>query len=154
VSRTATPADIAAGRATTPTTDDVSEVPGAAWLIDGNNVFGSRPDRWWNDPQAAKLRLAQRVAKWCRTHDDPVVLVFDAPVASETLALAGGNLTIEVATRRGRDAADDHIVERARNVASPSVVTSDRGLQRLLVELCGEGVRIVGVMRFREMIGY
>ena len=153
-SRTAAPVGSAAGRVTTATTDDVSEVPHASWLIDGNNVFGSRPDRWWNDPQAAKLRLAQRVAEWCRTHDDPVVLVFDAPVAPETLALAGGNLAIEVATRRGRDAADDHIVERARNVASPSIVTSDRGLQRRLVELRGDDVRIVGVMRFREMIGY
>ena len=115
--RTATPADSAAVTATTATIEDVSEVLDAAWLIDGNNVFGSRPDRWWNDPQAAKLRLAQHVAEWCRTHDDPVILVFDAPVASETLALAGGNLTIEVATRRGRDAADDRIVERTRNVA-------------------------------------
>jgi len=129
-------------------------VNGRTWLVDGNNVFGSRPDGWWNDPQAAKRRLAQRVAEWCRTHDDSVILVFDAPVASATLELAGGNLTIEAAARRGRDAADDQIVERARDIAAPRVVTSDRGLQRRLVEQAGEAVDIIGVTRFREMIGY
>ena len=127
---------------------------GRTWLVDGNNVFGSRPDGWWNDPQAAKRRLAQRVAEWCRTHDDPVILVFDAPVASATLELAGGNLTIEAAARRGRDAADDQIVERARDMGAPRVVTSDRGLRRRLVEQAGDAVDIIGVTRFREMIGY
>ena len=23
------------------------------WVVDGNNVFGSRPDGWWNDRTAA-----------------------------------------------------------------------------------------------------
>ena len=127
---------------------------GRTWLVDGNNVFGSRPDGWWNDPQAAKRRLAQRVAEWCRTHDDPVILVFDAPVAPTTLELAGGNLTIEAAPRRGRDAADDQIVERARDIAAPRVVTSDHGLRRRLVEQSGDAVEVIGVTRFREMIGY
>ena len=124
------------------------------WLVDGNNVFGSRPDRWWNDPPAAKRRLAQHVAEWCRTHDDPVILVFDAPVAGDTLELAGGNLTIEVATRRGRDAADDRIVELAAEIDTPRVVTSDRGLRQRLVEQSDGEVQIVGVSRFRELIGY
>ena len=124
------------------------------WLVDGNNVFGSRPDGWWNDPQAAKRRLAQRIAEWCRTHDDRVILVFDAPVAPATLELAGGNLTIEAAARRGRDAADDQIVERAGDIAAPRVVTSDRGLRRRLVEQAGDTVEVIGVTRFREMIGY
>jgi predicted RNA-binding protein with PIN domain len=129
-------------------------VSDCTWLVDGNNVFGSRPDRWWNDPPAAKRRLAQHVAEWCRTHDDPVILVFDAPVAPDTLELAGGNLTIESATRRGRDAADDRIVELAADVVMPCVVTSDRGLRRRLVEESAGAVEIVGVSRFRGLIGY
>ena len=81
------------------------------WIIDGNNVFGSRPDGWWNDRDGAANRFAQQVAEWCRTHGDDVTIVFDAPVSQATLDVAGGNLEIVEAPRRGRNAADDHIVE-------------------------------------------
>lgn len=80
------------------------------WFVDGNNVMGSRPDGWWNDPAAAKARLTQEIAEWCRSHDDRVVVVFDRPVAPAAEQLAGGNLTVEFAPRSGRDAADHHIV--------------------------------------------
>ncbi|MFN3217983.1 MAG: hypothetical protein ACE367_15925 [Acidimicrobiales bacterium] len=80
------------------------------WFVDGNNVMGSRPDGWWNDPAAAKARLTQEIAEWCRTHDDRVVVVFDRPVAPAAEQLAGGSLTVEFAPRSGRDAADHHIV--------------------------------------------
>lgn len=121
------------------------------WLVDGNNVFGSRPDGWWNDRDAAAGRFTQRVAEWCRTHDDDVVIVFDAPVAAATEALGGGNLSIVEAQRRGRDAADDHIVELSDAADVPlRVVTSDRGLRRRLPD----GVEIWGVGRFRDLIRY
>ena len=123
------------------------------WVIDGNNVFGSRPDGWWNDRPGAARRLAQRVAEWSRTHDEPVILVFDAPVDPTTLELAGGNLTIEQATRRGRNAADDRIVEIVEALPAggdelPIVVTSDGGLRRRL-----EGrARQIGAGRFLELL--
>lgn len=122
------------------------------WLIDGNNVYGSRPDGWWNDRGAASGRFAQRVAEWCRTHDDDVTIVFDAPVPVTTTMLAGGNLAIEQASRRGRNAADDHIVDLADAASDDdlTVVTSDKGLrQRLAAE-----VRVIGSGRFRELIDY
>lgn len=107
------------------------------WIVDGNNVFGSRPDGWWNDRDAAAARLAQQVAEWCRTHDDSVVVVFDAPVAASTAMLAGGNLSIVESDRRGRDAADDTIVRlaceaEAAGVTDVRVVSSDRGLRKRL----------------------
>jgi predicted RNA-binding protein with PIN domain len=123
------------------------------WVIDGNNVFGSRPDGWWNDRSGAARRLAQRVAEWSRTHDDPVTLVFDAPVDGATLELAGGNLMIEQATRRGRNAADDRIVEIVDEMPADddqlaTVVTSDGGLRRRL-----EGrARLIGAGRFLELL--
>ncbi len=126
------------------------------WVVDGNNVFGSRPDGWWNDRPAAQRRLAQRTAEWCRTHDDEVLLVFDAPLADETARLAGGNLTIVESSRRGRDAADHEIVERlaaledSGDTADVRVITSDKGLR----ERIPAWASVWGVGRFRDLIGY
>lgn len=128
------------------------------WIIDGNNVFGSRPDGWWNDRVGAATRLAQAVAEWCRTHDDEVVLVFDAPVAAETTELAGGNLRVVGSDRRGRDAADDTIVrlgsellDRVDDSAVPlTVVTSDRRLRSRLPD----SARTMGAGRFLGVLGH
>ena len=122
------------------------------WFVDGNNVFGSRPDGWWNERPAAQRRFTQRVAEWCRTHGDRVTIVFDAPLDPSTAELAGGNLIIVQSERRGRDAADDDIAALAATAASARliVVTSDRGLRRRLphdAEVWGSG-------RFRDLIGY
>lgn len=141
------------------------------WIVDGNNVLGSRPDGWWNDRPAAQRRFTQRVAEWCRTHDDDVTIVFDAPVDEATRSLAGGNLSVVEATRRGRDAADDTIVELVDRIVGEAdeadeaevgddrepigrtavtVVTSDRGLRRRLPD----GVEVVGVGAFRDRVRY
>ncbi len=123
------------------------------WLVDGNNVFGSRPDGWWNDRSRAAARLAQRVAEWCRTHDDEVVLVFDGPLDDAAARLGGGNLRIVESRRRGRDAADHEIAELVATDDASTVtvvVTSDRGLRRRLPD----DVEVVGAGRFRELIGY
>jgi predicted RNA-binding protein with PIN domain len=81
-----------------------------------------------------------------------VTLVFDAPVDGATLELAGGNLTIEVAKRRGRNAADDRIVELVaavqRGDESVLVVTSDNGLRRRLEG----GASVLGAGRFLERL--
>jgi hypothetical protein len=120
--------------------------------------MGARPDGWWNDRRAAAARLAQRIAEWCRTHHDAVTVVFDGPVDERTGALAGGNLRIEEATRRGRDAADHLIVELVERETSVGpgqgvggrllVVTSDRGL----VERLPEGVEVMGAGTFRNLV--
>jgi predicted RNA-binding protein with PIN domain len=98
------------------------------WLVDGNNVMGSRPDRWWNDRPAAQARLTQQIAEWCRQHRDDVVLVFDGRPVEAVAMLAGGNLRIEFASRQGRNAADDRLVELAIDHETSCVVTADRGL--------------------------
>lgn len=119
------------------------------WIVDGNNVFGSRPDGWWNDRDAAARRLAQSVAEWCRTHDDDVVLVFDAPVAPGTFEVGGGNLAIVESRRRGRNAADDRIVELVDAVDDePWVITSDRGLRARLPARA----RVMGAGRFLSLL--
>ena len=120
------------------------------WIIDGNNVFGSRPDGWWNDRDAAAARLAQAIAEWCRTHADDVTVVFDAPLAPTTFELGGGNLTIVESRRRGRNAADDRIVELVDEVDAdePRVVTSDRGLRGRLPDRAV----VMGAGRFLSLL--
>lgn len=135
------------------------------WLVDGNNVFGSKPDGWWNNRTRAAEKLTGAVAQWCLGHDDTVVLVFDPPAAPSVLQLAGGNLAVEAAPRRGRDAADHHLVALAEAaVASDAtvegddtdtdlgviVVSSDKGLIRRLPA----GVARMGVGEFRQLVGY
>jgi hypothetical protein len=127
----------------------------ARWLIDGNNVFGSKPDGWWNNRTRAAVALTDAVARWCLGHCDPVVLVFDRPVDDEVLILAGGNLAVEAAPRRGRDAADHHLVNLATAAIDEGgtdvvVVSSDKGL----IARLPAGARPMGVGRFRRLIDY
>lgn len=119
------------------------------WVIDGNNVMGAGADGWWNDPTGAAARLAQQVAEWCRTHGDPVTLVFDGAPSDAVAIKAGGNLAIEFAPRRKRDAADDRIVELVEELfVDPElrVVTSDKGL----VARLPPGVEVVPSGSFRR----
>ncbi len=121
------------------------------WIIDGNNVMGSRPDGWWNDPVGAAERLTQAIAEWCRTHDDDVVVVYDGRPQARLRRLGGGNLSVDFATRSGRNAADDRIVELVEADVDPSalsVVTSDRALRERLPDR----VTVVGAGAFRRRL--
>jgi predicted RNA-binding protein with PIN domain len=122
------------------------------WVVDGNNVVGSRPDGWWNDRPAAQARLTQRVAEWCRTHDDRVTVVFDAPLPTSVADLAGANLEVVESSRRGRDAADHEIVDLVAGLDASAgevtVVTSDRGLRDRLPGW----IRVWGTSRFRALV--
>jgi len=124
------------------------------WVIDGNNVMGAGADRWWNDPVVAAARLTQAIAEWTRTHDDDVTIVYDGAAEPRLTELAGGRLTVTFATRRGRNAADDRIVELVEDLDAHgsggiTVVTSDRGLSERLPP----AVTREGAGRFRTRIG-
>ena len=123
------------------------------WVVDGNNVMGAGADGWWNDPVAGATRTAGAVGSWCQGHSDEVVLVFDGKAEPSVARMAGGNLTVTFAERRGRDAADDRIVaivgDRFADTADLTVVTSDRGL----VARLPPGVTVEGAGRFRTQLG-
>ena len=75
----------------------------SAWLIDGNNVMGSRPDGWWRDRRAAARRLVGELAGFAAREGVPVTVVFDgAPFEVEVPDDAP--LEVAFAARRGRDA--------------------------------------------------
>jgi|KBSSwiStaDraftv2_1062776.scaffolds.fasta_scaffold5648583_2 hypothetical protein len=49
----------------------------AEWVVDGDNVVGSRPDGWWRDRAGAKRRLVERLERCPAARDVPVTVVFD-----------------------------------------------------------------------------
>src|SRR6188472_986362 len=115
----------------------------AEWIVDGNNVMGSRPDGWWRDRQGAMRRLVAQLDAWAAaTGEDDVLIVFDGrPFAFEE---TGDGVEVAFASRSGRDAADDdiaRIVAEDDDPASITVVTSDA---ELASRVRAAGVRVEG----------
>jgi len=100
-------------------------------VVDGMNVIGSRPDGWWRDRNAAARRLLARLQHAASRSHDALTLVLDGrPPADVPEGLHDG-VEVRYARRRGRDAADDRIVELVSADSDPAslrVVTSDREL--------------------------
>lgn len=96
-------------------------------VVDGANVVGSVPDRWWHDRAGAAARLHAALR---RTHlpYDEVVLVLEGKARAGVPAGTVDGLTTVHAPGSG----DDEIVERCRDAtaagASVTVSSADRGL--------------------------
>jgi predicted RNA-binding protein with PIN domain len=94
------------------------------------NVIGSRPDRWWNDPDKAVRRLIGELDRYARETGEEVTVVFDRQPRDESPGIHGA-VTVAFASRCGRNAADHEITEMVADDESPAtltVVTSDRDL--------------------------
>lgn len=110
------------------------------WLVDGMNLIGSRPDRWWNDPDRAVRRLVEELDRYASATGEEVTVVFDRQPL-EVLPGAHGAALVVFASRRGRNAADDEVVgmvAKDRAPASVRVVTSDRRLVERVRQLRAE----------------
>ena len=83
------------------------------WVVDASNVIGSRPDGWWRDRAGAARRLVEQLDRFAAETGEPVIVVLDAgePPDAE-------RAEVVVASRRGRNAADDAIVELLRRAAA------------------------------------
>jgi hypothetical protein len=117
------------------------------WLVDASNVIGSRPDGWWRDRDGATRRLLERLDELARS--EPVTVVLDA--GDPSLTRREGPLEVVIASRPGRDAADDEIVRilgADPDRAAWRVVTSDAELARR-VRALGAGVEGAGGFRSR-----
>ncbi|HEY7947955.1 MAG TPA: NYN domain-containing protein [Acidimicrobiales bacterium] len=122
-----------------------------AFIVDGMNVIGTRPDGWWRDRGAARERLVAEVAR-LGDIEGRATVVFDGRAAAgevERAAQAGVSI---VFAPGGPNAADDAIVEIVSVLDRPgdtTVVTSDRGL----VERLGRfGVKIERAKTFRSRL--
>jgi predicted RNA-binding protein with PIN domain len=121
--------------------------PGSVVVVDAMNVIGSRPDGWWRDRAAAQRRLRDELVTLAGPGVEVVAVFEGASVADLTEESAGGpgSVTVRWARRRGRDAADDRIVEEVDAARldgrTVTVVTADRGLRDRVRPL---GAHVVG----------
>ena len=83
---------------------------GTRLLVDGNNVMGAAADGWWRDPPAAVRRLLARLQCYASHRRARVELVLDVRQPDLPEGDHDG-VVVRYAKRRGRDAADDRIVE-------------------------------------------
>ena len=99
-------------------------------LVDGNNVIGSVADGWWRDRDGAARRLIGALQAFARRSGDRVAVVLDGRPLPDYPEGRHGGVLVAYATRGGRNAADDRIVElvAARDASAIEVVTSDREL--------------------------
>ena len=121
----------------------------AEWIVDGNNVMGSRPDGWWRDRPGAQRRLVAQLEAFAAARDEPVTVIFDG---AEHPAGGGVRVAVRFARRAGRDAADDDVaalVARHPEPTSLVVVTSD---QALADRVRAAGARVVGAGELRREI--
>ena len=115
------------------------------------NLIGSRPNRWWNDPDRAVRDLIEELGRFVSTTDDEVAVVFDRR-PHDVHAGRHDGVDVAFASRRGRNAADHEIVEIVASdddPASRTVVTSDVPLAERVREL---GATVVGAGTFRRRL--
>ena len=121
------------------------------WLVDGMNLIGSRPDRWWNDPDRAVRRLIDELDRFAAATGDDVTVVFDRR-PPDVQPGRHGAVAVAFASRRGRNAADDEIVTMVAGDPDPAagrVVTSDRRLAERVRDL---GAGVEPSSRFRRRV--
>jgi len=115
------------------------------------NVIGSRPDRWWNDPDRAVRRFIDELVGFAGATGDDVVVVFDRRPRDVTPG-AHGPIEVLFASRRGRNAADHEIAELVAgdgDAATLTVVTSDRALADRVRQ---RGARVASAGSFRRRL--
>jgi rRNA-processing protein FCF1 len=106
------------------------------WLVDGNNVMGSRPDGWWRDRPAAMQRLVTGLDDLAARPGDDVAVIFDG----RERELEAVRVHVAFAPH-----ADDAIAARAE--PGLTVVTSDR---ELAARARAAGSDVVGARTFLE----
>jgi predicted RNA-binding protein with PIN domain len=116
-------------------------------LVDGMNVIGSRPDRWWRDRRGAMRRLVASLERHRRKTGDEITVVLD----SRAFEVEEQTVGVRFAPG-GRNAGDDEIVRIVERDAAPTtltVVTSDKDLSARVQAL---GASVTGSREFRDRL--
>ena len=125
--------------------------PDRRWIVDGMNLIGSRPDRWWNDPDRAVRRLIDELDRYAAARSADLTVVFDRQPLDVEPGRHGW-VTVAFASRRGRNAADHDIIELVAGdpeASSITVVTSDRPLAQRVRDL---GATVLSSGSFRRLL--
>ncbi len=120
------------------------------WLVDLSNVLGARPDGWWRDREGATRRLLAQLEAFAAQGEAELTVVLDA--GPPELAGTRGRMHVVIASRRGRDAADDEIARRVASDPAPQtlrVATSDAALARRVL---AAGAEVEGAGAFRRRL--
>jgi hypothetical protein len=128
---------------------DMASVGPIHWFVDASNVMGSRPDGWWRDRTGATRRLIAAIRDWAAAEGARATVVLDA--GPRELAGEEGGVTVVLAPRRGRDAADDEIARLVVGVPHARVVTSDAALA---ARARAAGAEVEGAGSFRNRLAY
>jgi len=122
-------------------------------IVDGNNVIGSRPDGWWRDRAGAAQRLVASLQRLSQESGERICVVLDGRPLEDVAEGVHDGVLVAYATRTGRDAADERIVDgvgRDRDPASLVVITSDRALAERVRAL---GATVEGARALLDRIG-
>ncbi|MDW7992756.1 MAG: NYN domain-containing protein [Anaerolineae bacterium] len=120
------------------------------FLIDGHNLIGKMPGLSLADPDD-EAKLVQQVRRYCLRHRRKAVVVFDAGL-SGGVSRSLSTPEVEVVFASGRESADAVIRSRLRRAKDPrgwTLVSSDRGLQRVAASV---GARVVSSEAFAAML--
>ena len=121
-------------------------------FIDGNNVMGSRPNGWWRNRAKAANQLAGEVLPLACHTQAAWTIVFDGPRPPNTPPAPHDCLTILHTDHRGRDGADNYIVQLVCSLPHPAdtlVYTSDATLRARILAL---GAHVIGARSLLEEI--
>ena len=84
-------------------------------------MIGSRPDGWWRDRAGAARRLVASLQALARSSGDRISVVLDGRPLPDLPEGVHGGVLVAYATRAGRDAADDRIVEEVAHDRAPGL---------------------------------
>jgi predicted RNA-binding protein with PIN domain len=118
-------------------------------IVDGMNVIGSRPDRWWRDRRGAMRRLVEALQAHAEETGDDVTVVLDSRPFDAGKNAPG--VLVRFAPG-GRNAGDDEIVRIVERDAAPDtlhVVTSDKELAARVRAL---GAHVIPAGEFRAAL--
>lgn len=121
-------------------------------IVDGMNVIGSRPTGWWRDRDRAKREFIATLQDFVAASGASVTVVLDGRPLDGLPEGDHDAVRVLYAPRRGRDAADDRIVDLVEGDPEPEtlvVVTSDAALRRRVQQL---GASVVGSSTFLRRI--